>query len=435
MHSRYLFILVGFLFYASPTLGQAFEPGLLVRSSGDTLRGEVENSFWVKPPTFIRFRRTPESPPELFKPRQLRSVSFAGGRYFRYLPLPLDQAAETRLDRLPKGRYPNIQVDTLLAEVLVDGPLSLLRVVLPGSTHYVLYQPGQTALDLSAQQYLRQTDAGSWAIVEGNNYLNQLDRYFSQCPEALKAAQKVPFTAKALAAVVQAYNETCTAARQPGRSWLSQASPRRRVALQGGVLAGVRYNRLQSESGYVRGEECSDCQVHPLGGLYADLFQPSRTMALYGELSLSTFRSQYSGLYATGPVSYAYGTYTYKAWLATARFGLRLFFPLPHEQQWLVGVGYETSRSFHSTFSTPTGLPLSSEVVAYARPTLLPNLGLGWRSQRLTLSLDGQLYRNRDTDTALSSSFFGSSFALRFGVAYRLSHNPDVTAKAPSKQP
>ena len=35
---------------------------------------------------------------------------------------------------------------------------------------------------------------------------------------------------------------------------------------------------------------------------------------------------------------------------------------------------------------------------AYAAPTILPNLTLGWRQQRVTATLDGQLYRSRNAD-------------------------------------
>ena len=119
MISRFLLLLTGFLFYTLQTLAQAYEPGLLVRSNGDTLRGEIENSFWVEPPTLIRYRPTPISPVQAFQPRQLKAVSFAKGRYFFFEVLSIDHAAENRLDLLRRGYSPDIQRDSLLAEVLI----------------------------------------------------------------------------------------------------------------------------------------------------------------------------------------------------------------------------------------------------------------------------------------------------------------------------
>ena len=135
MKLRLLFALPALLLASFLSHAQAYEPGLLVRSTGDTLRGEIENSFWVEPPAFIRFRAAPGSTSQLFQPRQLRAVSFSGGRYFRYEALSIDHAAETRLDVLPRENHPDIRTDSLLAEVLLAGPATVLRVVLPSSTH------------------------------------------------------------------------------------------------------------------------------------------------------------------------------------------------------------------------------------------------------------------------------------------------------------
>ena len=56
-----LLLLTASLFGSLQTRARTFEPGLLVRSNGDTLRGEIENGFWTEPPAFIRYRGTPDS--------------------------------------------------------------------------------------------------------------------------------------------------------------------------------------------------------------------------------------------------------------------------------------------------------------------------------------------------------------------------------------
>ena len=435
MFSR-LLLLTGALLYTFQTLAQAYEPGLLVRSNGDTLRGEIENGFWVEPPPFVRFRSAPSSPSQRFEPRQLRAVSFNGGRYFRYKILPLDLAAETRLDHLPRGLYAHIETDSLLAEVLVEGPATLLRVALPGGIHYVLRTPDQPQLELSKRRYLRLANNGVWAVAKGNNYKNQPAIYFSKCPTAGTAAQSVDFTADGLAAVVQAYNQACSPTRQPGRSWVQQAVPRRRVSFQGGLLAGMRYNSIESPSAPSLGH-CVDCQVYPLAGLYAELLQPSRTSAVYGELSLSTYQGQnnlYLGHTATGiPL---YSSFDYRAWLGTARLGIRYFFSLPHEQQWLLGFGFELNKSMKPTFTDPAAAVYqqAEKDLAFPAPVLLPNFGLGWRSRRITLAIDGQLYQENGQNSFFSN-ILGTNFVLRTGFSYRLGRNPDQAKMRLASQP
>ncbi|WP_210519016.1 hypothetical protein [Hymenobacter terricola] len=449
MRLRLLALSAAFALYTFQTQAQAYEPGLLVRSNGDTLRGEIENSFWVEPPPFIHFRPAPDSPSQLFKPQQLRAVRFTKGREFRYEGLPIDHAAQDKVGNLPYENRPDVHVDSLLAEVLVEGAVTLVRVApFDKTVHYVLLSPGRPPLDLSARKYLRQTVDHAWLLTDGNNYRGQLGVYFGPCPAAYGASQKAPFTAKGLAEVVMAYNSSCGPLQQRGRNLLAQAAPRRRVAFQGGALAGVRYNRIEGNTRGLPGD-CVDCQAHPFAGLYAELLQPGRAFALYGELGLSRFHSlgsHYLGYDANAGTG-RYNTVEYSAWLATARLGVRYFVPLPHEQQLLFSFGYELNFARSpSTIATtgPLGT-LTRDELYYASPTLLPNIGLGWRRQRLTLSLDGQLYFSSDTDSnsspnsTLQSSaqfagavFFGTNFAARLGVSYRLGRNPDAGKSGPT---
>jgi hypothetical protein len=418
-----------FSLIALTSRGQAYEPGWVVRSSGDTLRGEVENGFWQEPPTYIRFRPSASSASELFKPRQLRAVGLRSGRYFRYEALPIDYAAQTNLVSLPRGNTSDVHIDTLLAEVLLAGPANLLRVMRPGTTHYLIQQPGRPVLELSDRKYLRALPNGNWAITDGNNYRAHLVLYFSDCAAARAAAETAAFTPASLVGVIQAYNRECSPARQAGQNWLLRqpSTARRRLAFQGGVLAGLRYNRIESPSANVNGP-CVDCGVHPFAGLYAELLQPGRNTAVYGELSGSQFTSQVAEYAGFSQGNNLFSRVDYKAWLGTARIGLRRFFPLPHERQWFVGAGFELNFVFQprvTAMSSPPPLYFQeSDLDEFASPTLFPHLGLGWRSQRLTLSLDGQLYQSKAQEN--KESLISPNFALRLGLGYRLGRNSDV---------
>lgn len=405
---------------------QTYEPGLVVRASGDTLRGEVENGFWVESPEYIRFRPASDAPSQLFQPRQLRAVSFTRGRYFRFEALPINHAAEVQLDRLPRGYSTDVRTDSLLAEVLLEGPAELLRVVQNGITHYLIRRPNKPYLELSEQKYLRESSRGSWVVTNGNNYAAQLSLYFGDCPAAVVAAEKAPFTDAGIASVVQAYQAACAAGTSPGRSWLASAAPRRRLAFRGGLLAGGRLNRIAPLVS--SNSRCSDCQVHPYAGLYAELLQPGRAFAVYGELSISTFQGIGQSYTYTSSGPNVYDEFGYQGILGTARLGLRYFFPLPHEQQLLLGLGFEMNNVLRLRQTSGSNAYLLQPTIDYyALPTLLPNLTLGWRTQRLTTSVDGQLYRDTNgLSDRLSGIFFGTNYAVRLGLSYRLGRNPDV---------
>ena len=128
-----------------------------------------------------------------------------------------------------------------------------------------------------------------------------------------------------------------------------------------------------------------------------------------------------------------YTTFNYQALLGTARIGIRYFLPLPHDRQVVFGLGFEYNTVLGLTLLTAgsaynaTVLPATTAANdAYASTTLLPNFGLGWRQQRFTAMLDGQLYASSDVGSKLAGSFFGSNFAARLGLGYRLGRNPDV---------
>ena len=378
-------------------------------------------------------------------------MSFTGGRYFRYEALPIDHAAENRVEYLHRGNSPNIRIDSLLAEVLVEGPASLLRVGRLSGDHYLLLRTSQPVLDLSAQRYLRKTPTGAWERTDGNNYRGLLGRYFADCPAAFTVIQSAPFTAAGLAAVVQTYNQSCSPAQRPGRTWLTLTSPTPRLVLQGGVLAGLRYNRVESTSQLFNGlatGACMDCQAHPYAGLYAELQQPGRTGALYGELSLSPFAGTGAESFSVNGTPYIV-EYRYRALLGTTRLAFRHYLYLPREQYLVLGLGYELNLVLSPTITSNGGPPANTDdVVGYAAPTFLPNVTLGWRAQRLTVSLDGQLYadsrearRNAGTVSSgapanfFSGLFFGTNFAARLGVAYRLGRNPDAARPTTPARP
>ena len=54
----------------------------------------------------------------------------------------------------------------LFAEVLVEGPASLLRVPLAGATHHFVRRESQPYLELTERRYLR---PGTATLVEANN--------------------------------------------------------------------------------------------------------------------------------------------------------------------------------------------------------------------------------------------------------------------------
>ncbi|MCC3152126.1 hypothetical protein [Hymenobacter sp. BT770] len=337
--------------------------------------------------------------------------------------MPLDHAAETRPDRLSRGYSANVHVDSVLAEVLVEGPASMLRVVRISATHYLVRRVGQPVLDLSERKYLHIGRYGALEVINGNNYQAQLELYFGDCPAAIRELPRAEFTSAGLAAVVQAFNATCAPTGGPARSWLTQTEPRRNRAAHLGVMASGRYLLYSPDDG--------SRWLGPTGGIYGEVLLPNRTVSLYGDLNLgrvggrggSVQTGSTPGTTVVGGVVYnysipVYSDFTYQAWLVAARVGVRRYFPLLHEQQFFLSGGFASDVIAGRRFTLPAGAmatPSSRNFDNIGLP--LPYVGVGWRSRRVAVGLDG-LVLDRLYD-------------LRLGVSYRLGSNPDA---APRKQ-
>lgn len=404
---------------------QAFEPGYVVRLAGDTLRGEIENHHWEEPPTSIRFRAGSSSPVATFRPGQLRAVRLGSGRYFRADVLPVDRGAETELRRLPRGLAFNQKPDSVLAEVLVEGPATLLRMQL-AATHYFVRREQQPYLELTERRYLREV-RGGLLVTDANNYRAQLSTYFGDCAAVTGQLHLLDFTAPALTGLIQAYNRSCSAAGQAGQEYLPLAQPRRKVSWQFGLRGGLRLSgqrlRLMADdfvplAAYTGLEPATldglelDGRVHPSGGLYLDALLPGRHVAVHSELSVGTFGRQ--GAVAARE-SVPAGRFQWQGNTTTVRLGLRYYTHLGGEWQLLGGIGAAYDHNWNLRASLRYGdgqprpvrndltVPGSSGFVLPPRATLSglvftwPYLEAGLCRGRWNLILDGRLLPKQES--------------------------------------
>lgn len=459
---------------ATAAAAQTFEPGYVVRLAGDTLRGEIENHFWKEPPTAVRFRPAPAAPVVQLRPGQLRAFRLSSGRYFRADLLPIDRHAETNLNLLPRGLVIAQQPDSVLAEVLVEGPATLLRMVLPGATHYFVKREQQPYLELTGRRYLREVQ-GRLIDTDANDYRAQLGQYFGDCAAVTGQLPSRAFTAPDLLALVQAYNQQCASARQPGAEYLLAARPRRRVSWAVGVLGGTRYStvRLQRNAFFYPPNTAPvepatldnlqlDGRLHPSGGFYTDLLMPGRQLALHAEVGVSSFgrRGTVAARAAVPAARFEWRGYT-----TTWRLGLRYFGHLGSEWQLHAGTGFAFDRSWGLRSSIVYGDGQSRTVGRLTVPgwgTFVgappntfpyslfswPYLELGLSHRRWSVILDGRLLpkatlRHEDqmvvsvADDAPSTFYWGQYYAagrsasLGLRLAYRLTRNPDDARPRP----
>lgn len=379
---------------ALPGRAQVFRPGWVLPVQGDTLRGEVEDDGWNDAPEQVRFRPAAGAASQPFAPAELRAFRLVGGRYFRSETLPLDRNAVMELGALPYALVRNPKSETFLAEVLVDGPATLLRTAVNNVQHYYVRRPGQPVLELAERSYLSQVD-GRQVVRDGNNYRAELGQYFGDCPAAVRAIGL--FQMLALVEVVQTYNRQCSSSLEAGVEYHGRGQ-RAAIGFALGVVAGGRYGSCQlqaQDAGTTFDGTNLDGVVHPVGGAYLDLLLPGRQGALHlAALFTRLGREGTVAVQGGGPTPQLNNQLS----IVEFRLGGRIFFGhTQHENRFFAGSGLTVGYAFGYRYPTLTYYPTSARPLSagdvpepYPHSILLPYLEIGMQHERLTLQLDAR---------------------------------------------
>ncbi|UOQ67569.1 hypothetical protein [Hymenobacter volaticus] len=433
-------LLLLFCIYSHFASGQVFEAGYVVLSQGDTLRGEVENAFWEDTPTSIRFRSATK---ELttYSGRQLRTAYLASGRLLRKELLPIDRSAQTDITRLTASVRGQQQMDSVLADVIVIGPSSLLSLTLQNVKHFFVRREARPYLEMAERRYLITDAQGTKRAADGNDYKNQLRVYYGDCPAAMAAVDKGPFTAEGLRAVVQTYNQQCSAIGKAGLEIRREETKQAKVIVRLGLVAGVRYNSLRSHNfGYtaqtraVLDKYNLDGQLNLQGGGYLDLVNAGRRLALHAALLISRFGN--SGIIDLPTLdSNESATFQRHGTLLSLQYGVRGFPAVGQQLQVVLGGGFEVNQILTST-SEFEYIGVRKDFLYGFKSNLLPYLEAGLSRDRLALVFTGRLYEKENYSHYASKAnprlmtYEVTPWSLSASLSYRLNANPDLRDNA-----
>ncbi len=239
MKKPYVVACLGALLSIGSTAAHAqteFRPGYLVKTAGDTVRGEIAYRGIAKSAERCVFRVAGEQAATTWLPSQLKGYGLASGEHFSSqltpMPVPPAPAGSTA----PAASVPARQ---LFLEVLTEGPASLLNWRDEDlHEHFYVLKAGAAQPTELVQTQLRIVDNGIAREQLMPVYRGTLTEQFADCPAMLLSLTKVEFKATSLVAVVNRYN----ACRQPG--WVApSAIARNVVGIE--VLAGGQASRTQ----------------------------------------------------------------------------------------------------------------------------------------------------------------------------------------------
>ncbi len=233
--TRRAFLSAAALFFLSgAALAQAgFQPGYLVRTPGDTIRGEIENRRAEFNARTCRFRATSASAVEDIAPTALAAYGVAGHAYESVPVASIKPDAPDAMRLVAERTVAERTVaEPLFLEVLAPGPITLLYLAAAGTERFFIRSKDGALQELTQQK--RQITKGDDGVKYEQIipvYRGTLADAFRACPAEQQASARVELKYSSLLAAVQRYNTCVTGVAPPVL--------KKRFHTSWGVLAGA----------------------------------------------------------------------------------------------------------------------------------------------------------------------------------------------------
>lgn len=265
-------------------LGQEnYQPGFLVKNTGDTVRGYVDYRNWEKNPKEIVFKESLEATFNKFSPIDIKSFGVINDIY---------ESAIVKVDSLPykadelslssKFEY---RRDTIFLQTVMRGAKNLFFYKDKNSKEHFFYNENSVFVLLKFKEYIGYLDGQSKILVSGNvistnnaggkivftnnEYKTQLLYYLADCPSLKKEIKKLTYVRSSLEKIFKIYY-ACT-----GATTVVQNNEEK-IKAKFGFVGGISITKLSFKSDIF--PELTNANfrtsINPTFGVFADLVLP-----------------------------------------------------------------------------------------------------------------------------------------------------------------
>lgn len=257
-----------------------FEPGYIVTSSQDTIRGTIEYHNWSQNPETIRFRDEKFQTEKTLGLHELSAFQVHGETYERAEVHRKIQGD----NNVTENGLPELTRDTVFLLRLVDGPKSL---------HYLRDRSDNVQLYIGPEHELLVYHKYK-IIKENQNRIATVDRYRQQIKAYLdceSVANRVPnlrYSNKEISRLFELYYDKCSTTKP------KVITKREGLGFESGALAGVTLSKL-SFKGYhfeYLTERQHTTSVRPTVGLFLNIVIPrtNKNLIVANELTYSSYQ-------------------------------------------------------------------------------------------------------------------------------------------------
>ena len=280
--------IVLFILFAQFVKAQkSFEPGYLLISPTDTVKGFIDYRNWSNNPETISFKTSEQEQAKTYGFADLAGFYVHGENYVK---------AEVDVDISPSSvdelsHSPSPQIKKMIAFLLIvnRGSKSLYYLRTKNSkVHlYISDQPGSYQL-LINYRYL----SGTNQIVSASQYKDQLKKFFSNCEGLIPDRITFSLSTNAISKIFDRFYEKCSS-EKPAASY-----EREPIVIELGLLAGLSASKLRFKGTYTPDIINSNFppSYNASGGLFLNWMLPRlrQRFSLYNELGFTSYKSSTS---------------------------------------------------------------------------------------------------------------------------------------------
>lgn len=285
MHCKLAFLTFLLLSFHYSKAQKSFEPGYLVTSPNDTLRGYIDYKNWSRNPETISFKTSPNEKAETYGLGEMEGFGVHGENYVKaHVEANISPTDVAKLSSAP---LPELVKTVAFLLVVNNGPKGLFYLKdKDGKVQlYVRDKEGAYQL-LINHKYL----AGKGQVATVTYYREQLKNFFAECPGLIADQKLLPYSQQSIGKVFDRFYEKCSSQKIPVISYKPYGSP-----IQVGVVAGMSSSKLSFEGSgapeLVYGDFPLSNKVS--GGVFLNYVFPrwKQRVSLYNELAFTSYKS------------------------------------------------------------------------------------------------------------------------------------------------
>lgn len=287
MHRKLAFLTFLLLSFHYSKAQKSFEPGYLIASPSDTIRGYIDYKNWSRNPETINFKTSPDEKAKTYGLSDMEGFGVHGENYIKaHVEVNI---SPTDIDKLSSSPVPEVVKTVAFLLVVKNGPKSLFYLKDNNGKVQLYIREKEGAYQLLINhKYL--AGNGSEKVVNVTYYREQLKNFFSDCTGLIADQKTFPYSQQSIGKVFDRFYEKCSSQRTPATSYKPTSS-----LIQVGVVVGLSSSKLSFEGSVepelVNGDFPLSNKVS--GGVFLNYVFPrlKQRASLYNELAFTSYKS------------------------------------------------------------------------------------------------------------------------------------------------